>query len=67
MYKIRREGSFILIKGDAIDDIENAVRYVLRDHPDLPFLFHCDIRDLNVYIGPLDGYKDKEGEKASTG
>lgn len=67
MYKIRREGSFVLITGDSIDDFENAVRYVLRSPCDRAFMFDCDIRELNVYVGPLNGSTDKKGEKASSG
>lgn len=63
MYKIRREGSFVRISGDTIEDFENAVRYVLRSPVDRAFMFNCSARELNVYIGPLNGSKDKEGEK----
>lgn len=67
MYQIKREGNFALIKGDTIDDIEGAVRYLLRNPVDHSFVFNCSIGELNVYIGPLDGYRKKEGEKESSG
>lgn len=66
MYKIRREGSFVLITGDTIDDFENAVRYVLRQPVDHAFMFDCSVKELNVYIGPLNGHSNKKGKEASS-